>query len=64
MSIYPGNTSLASAVKEKVNSTFQQTLALYRQGRTDEVIAGWNLILQMDPMFDPAKRSEIGRAHV
>ncbi|HEV8657313.1 MAG TPA: hypothetical protein VGS96_01685 [Thermoanaerobaculia bacterium] len=56
MSIYPGNTSLASAVKEKVNSTFQQTLALYQQGRTDEVIAGCNLILQMDPMFDPAKR--------
>jgi tetratricopeptide (TPR) repeat protein len=56
MSVYPGNTSLASAVKEKVNSTFQQTLALYRQGRTEEVIAGCNLILQMDPMFDPAKR--------
>src|SRR6266511_1098863 len=57
MSIYPGNTSLASAVKERVNSTFQQTLALYRQGgRTEEVIAGCNLILQMDPMFDPAKR--------
>jgi tetratricopeptide (TPR) repeat protein len=56
MSVYPGNTSLASAVKEKVKSTFQQTLALYRQGRSEEVIAGCNLILQMDPMFDPAKR--------
>ena len=56
MSNYPGNTSLASAVKERVNSTFQQTIELYRQGRTDEVVAGCNLILQMDPLFDPAKR--------
>lgn len=53
---YPGNPSLSSAVKERVLSTFQQTLSLYHQGRTDEVLAGCNLILQMDPMFDPAKR--------
>ena len=56
MSNYPGNNSLASAVKERVNSTFQQAIVLYRQGRTDEVVAGCNLILQMDPLFDPAKR--------
>ncbi len=43
-------------MKERVLSTFQQTLALYRQGRTDEVTAGCNLLLQMDPMFDPAKK--------
>ena len=53
---YPGNSALSSAVKERVVSTFQQTLALYHQGRADEVAAGCNLILQMDPMFDPAKR--------
>lgn len=56
MSTYPGNSSLAAAVKERVASTFEQTLALYRQGRKDEVVAGCNLILQMDPMFDPAKK--------
>ncbi len=56
MSAYPGNPSLASAVRDKINTTFQQTLALYKQGRTDEVVAGCNLILQMDPMFDPAKK--------
>jgi len=39
-----------------VNSTFSQALDLYKQGRTDEVVAGCNLILQMDPLFDPAKR--------
>jgi tetratricopeptide (TPR) repeat protein len=53
---YPGNPSLAAPVKDRVVSTFQQTLALYRQGRKDEVVAGCGLILQMDPMFDPAKK--------
>ena len=56
MSTYPGNASLAAAVKDRVVATFDQTLALYRQGRTDEVIAGCNLILQMDPLFDPARK--------
>lgn len=56
MSDYPGNPSLAAAVKERVNSTFQQTIELYRQGLTDDVVAGCNLILQMDPLFDPAKK--------
>lgn len=56
MSTYPGNASLATAVKDRVLSTFEQTLALYKQGRTDEVVAGCNLILQMDPLFDPARK--------
>ncbi|HVR41463.1 MAG TPA: tetratricopeptide repeat protein [Thermoanaerobaculia bacterium] len=53
---YPGNLSLSTAVKDRVVSTFKQTLALYKQGRADEVAAGCALILQMDPMFDPAKK--------
>ncbi|HYO78336.1 MAG TPA: hypothetical protein VE010_17890, partial [Thermoanaerobaculia bacterium] len=53
---YPGNTALSSAVKDRVVSTFQQTLALYHLGRTDEVAAGCTLILQMDPTFDPARK--------
>src|SRR5215467_12827776 len=56
MAIYLGNASLSTAVKERVLSTFQQTIALYRQGRTDEVVQGCGLILRMDPMFDPAKK--------
>ncbi len=56
MSTYPGNTSLSNAVKERVISTFQQTLALFKQGRTEEVVQGCGLILRMDPMFDPAKK--------
>lgn len=56
MSTYLGNETLSPAVKERVLSTFQQALALYRQGRMDEVVAGCGLILRMDPQFDPAKK--------
>jgi tetratricopeptide (TPR) repeat protein len=56
MSIYPGNPSLSPAVRDRVQATFQQSIALLQQGRTDEVIAGCTLILQMDPLFDPAKK--------
>ena len=53
---YPGNSTLPAAVKDRVLSTFQQTLTLYKQGRMDEVLAGCNLLLQMDPNFDPARK--------
>lgn len=56
MSNYPGNASLSNAVKDRVLSTFQQTLALYKQGRSDEAIQGCGLILRMDPTFEPAKK--------
>ncbi|HEY8131118.1 MAG TPA: hypothetical protein VII12_04450, partial [Thermoanaerobaculia bacterium] len=56
MSTYPGNISLSNAVKERVVSTFQQALTLYKQGRTDEVVQGCALILRMDPVFEPAKK--------
>ena len=56
MSDYPGNPALAAAIKERVNSTFQQALALYKAGKTEEAISGCNLILQMDPVYDPAKK--------
>src|SRR5437764_10336044 len=56
MATYLGNASLSAAVKERVLSTFQQTLTLYKQGRHDEVIQGCGLILRMDPLFDPAKK--------
>src|SRR5437879_5169888 len=56
MAVYPGNSALSTAVKDRVISTFQQTLALFKQGRTEEVVQGCGLILRMDPMFDPAKK--------
>ena len=43
-------------MKDRVLSTFQQTVTLFKQGRLDEVSAGCNLLLQMDPAFDPAKK--------
>src|SRR5438445_451078 len=33
MATYPGNVSLSSAVKDRVLSTFQQALALYKKAR-------------------------------
>lgn len=56
MSTYLGNASLSPAVKDRVLSTFQQALTLYKQGRMDEVEQGCGLILRMDPMFDPARK--------
>jgi tetratricopeptide (TPR) repeat protein len=56
MATYPGNASLSSAVKDRVLSTFQQTLDLYKQGRSGEVVEGCTLILRMDPTFDPARK--------
>jgi tetratricopeptide (TPR) repeat protein len=56
MATYPGNASLSSAVKDRVLSTFQQALALYKQGRAAEVVEGCTLILRMDPTFDPARK--------
>src|SRR3981081_2299713 len=56
MSTYAGNSALSAAVKDRVLSTFQQTLTLYKQGRTEEVVQGCGLILRMDPMFDPARK--------
>jgi len=56
MSTYLGNPSLSTAVKDRVVATFEQALALYRMGRTEEVIQGCGLILQMDPLFDPARK--------
>ena len=56
MAVYPGNSALSTAVKDRVLSTFQQTVALFKQGRTEEVVQGCGLILRMDPLFDPAKK--------
>jgi tetratricopeptide (TPR) repeat protein len=56
MATYPGNASLSSAVKDRVFSTFQHTLTLYKQGRSAEVVEGCTLILRMDPTFDPARK--------
>ncbi len=56
MATYSGNASLSQAVKDRVLSTFQQSVALYKEGRSAEVVEGCTLILRMDPTFDPARK--------
>jgi tetratricopeptide (TPR) repeat protein len=53
---YPGNVSLPAEVKSRVLTTFRQALDLYKQGRTNDVVSGCELIAKMDPQFDPAKK--------
>jgi tetratricopeptide (TPR) repeat protein len=56
MATYSGNASLSQAVKDRVLSTFQQSVTLYKEGRSAEVVEGCTLILRMDPTFDPARK--------
>ncbi len=52
---YPGNTSLAQDVQERISNTFQQTLDLVTENRDQEAVVGCEFILRMDPDFQPAK---------
>jgi tetratricopeptide (TPR) repeat protein len=56
LSDYPGNPALPEEVKQRVLSTFRQTLELYDQGLLDDVVVGCEFILKMDPLFDPGKK--------
>jgi tetratricopeptide (TPR) repeat protein len=53
---YPGNPSLSAEVRERVLATFRQTLSLYDEVKLDEVVAGCDLILEMDDRFEPARK--------
>lgn len=53
---YPGNPSLPAEVRERVMTTFKQTLTLYDEVQLDEVVAGCDLILEMDSRFEPARK--------
>ena len=52
---YPGNSSLAQDVQERISKTFQQTLDLVTGQRDQEALVGCEFILRMDPEFQPAK---------
>jgi tetratricopeptide (TPR) repeat protein len=54
--VYPGNPSLPAEVRERVIATFVQTLSLYDEVKLDEVVAGCDLILEMDDRFEPARK--------
>src|SRR5947199_4839665 len=53
---YSGNSSLSSDVKQRILSTFDQTLELARDGNRQEALLGCDFVLRMDPQFQPAHR--------
>jgi tetratricopeptide (TPR) repeat protein len=65
---YPGNSSLAPEIQERILSTFSQTLDLASQGSRQEALLGCDFVLRMDPLFEPArslqKRLETGEGAV
>lgn len=52
---YSGNSSLSSEVKQRILSTFEQTLELARDGNRQEALLGCDFVLRMDPQFEPAR---------
>ncbi len=53
---YPGNSSLASDVQQRILSTFEHTLGLAEKGSRQEALLGCDFVLRMDPLFEPARR--------
>ena len=51
---YSGNPALSSDVKQRILSTFDQTLDLAREGNRQEALLGCDFVLRMDPQFQPA----------
>jgi tetratricopeptide (TPR) repeat protein len=52
---YSGNPSLSSDVKQRILSTFDQTVELAREGNRQEALLGCDFVLRMDPQFQPAQ---------
>ncbi len=53
---YPGNPALSPDVRQRIRSTFRQTLDLAAAGSRQEASLGCDFILQLDPEFSPAQR--------
>jgi tetratricopeptide (TPR) repeat protein len=51
---YSGNPSLSSEIKQRILSTFDQTLELAREGNRQEALLGCDFVIRMDPQFQPA----------
>src|SRR5436305_15021892 len=51
---YSGNSSLSSDVRQRILTTFEQTLELARDGNRQEALLGCDFVLRMDPQFEPA----------
>jgi tetratricopeptide (TPR) repeat protein len=53
--IYPGNEMLGENVRQRILTTYEQTLALAAKGSTQEALLGCDFILRMDPDFEVAQ---------
>lgn len=53
---YPGNTSLAPEIQQRILATFEQTIELAGKGNHQEALLGCDFILRLDPLFDPARK--------
>lgn len=56
MTAYPGNPSLSPEIRERVLTTFGQTLELFKQGNVEQTVSGCDFLLQLDPTFEPARK--------
>lgn len=52
---YSGNPSVSSDVRQRILTTFDQTLELAREGNRQEALLGCDFVLRMDPHFQPAQ---------
>ncbi|QQR74904.1 MAG: hypothetical protein IPJ17_04780 [Holophagales bacterium] len=53
---YPGNSSLAPEIQQRVEGTFRQTLDLAGKGSLKEALLGCDFVLRLDPDFAPARQ--------
>jgi tetratricopeptide (TPR) repeat protein len=53
---YRGNPSLPKEIKDRILTTFQQTLQSAREGNYQEAMLGCDFILRLDPDFQPAQQ--------
>ena len=52
---YPGDSSLSQEIRDRIVETFLQTLDLAEAGKKVEALLGCDFMLQLDPLFEPAR---------
>ena len=56
---YSGNPSLGVETQDRIVTTYNQSVDLAQQGRTQEAELGCGFILKMDPLFQPASELQL-----
>ncbi len=52
---YPGDSSLSPEVRQRILTTYRQTLQLASQGKSAEALLGCDFLLRLDAQFAPAR---------